>query len=437
MTGQIIERRTWLGSAGAAVLLPLLESTSRAAGGPAQAAPKRLIFLNFGFGPTRSWYPAEPGADYRLTDAMKPLKRHRDVFSPISNLTNIQSASVGAHSGATTFLTGADVRRTPGRAFHNSVSCDQAAAAHVGKNVRFPSLVLNSPSTVGKSSGYGPGASLSWDAEGNPIHGEADHVVLFDRIFGDGGLSIERRRQLLGQKQSVLDAVRHDARAVQRRVNATDRDKIEEYFSTIRGLERKLARTEQWLDRPKPEAPLDEPASNLTGTPGVELTFDLMTAALQTDSTRIITYRMPTTSLLREFGAETKQTPVSAHAMSHSTLESSVGYQQAKWRERKLCSLFGVLLDKLKAVREKDGGTLLDNTLVVMGSGIRAGHGRKNLPILLAGGGADVRHGQHYVYKESETPLANLWLSMLNYAGCSVESFADSDGVLSEIFVGT
>ncbi len=436
MTNNRIHRRDVLRGAGTTLLLPLLGSLGHAANTPTGAVPKRLIFLNFGFGPTRAWYPNpnETGADFTLPASMKSLERHLDVFSPISNLTNIEASGIGAHSGATTFLTGANVHRTPGRAFHNSISCDQVAAQHIGKDVRFPSLVLNSPSTVGKSAGYGPGASLSWDAAGNPIYGEADHTTLFNRLFGDGGLSVQRRRELLNQKRSVLDAVRQDAKAVHRRVNATDRNKVDEYYSTIRGIEGKLARSEHWLDRPKPTAPFNEPSASLTGTPGVELTFDLMTAALQTDSTRVITYRMPTESLLREFGEETKLTPVGTHAMSHSTLESSVGYQQATWRDQKLCSLYGTLLDKLKSVQEKDGTTLLDNTLVVMGSGLHAGHQRRNLPILLAGGGSDVRHRQHYVYKESETPLANLWISMLNYAGCAITSFADSDGVLSEIF---
>jgi len=124
-----ITRRNLLLSAGAAVSLPLFESLAQAAkpennGKP----PQRLIFLNFGFGPSKKWYPTESGAGFKLPDAMKPLERHADSFSVISNLTNMQSSSVGAHWGCTTFLTGADVQRTPGREFHNDISCDQVAA---------------------------------------------------------------------------------------------------------------------------------------------------------------------------------------------------------------------------------------------------------------------------------------------------------------------
>ncbi len=428
-----LSRRHLLRGAGATVALPLLESfggSSVLAASP--APPKRLVFLNFGYGPSEAWYPTETGANFALTEAMQPLAKLRDSFSVISNLTNVKASGVGAHWGATTWLTGADVRRTPGREFHNAISCDQVAAAHLGKEVRYASLALTG--TEQDVTGAGPGTSLSWDELGNPVQGISDQVALFSQLFGDGGMTPAERRHHLNRHRSVLDAVRADAKSVSGVVGTRDREKVDEYFELIRNIEKRIARDEEWLERPKPEAPISEPVAGLQGTERVELMFDLMLAALRTDSTRVITYRMPTNSLLDEFEAETGIRRVGAHPMTHFGGKDSDAYQQLVWRDRKICSLFATLLEKMKAVEEADGSRLLDNTLVVMGSGLHTGHKRQNLPILLGGGGASVTHGSNYSYTANESRLANLWLSMLKWSGCPVDSFADSDGPLTEMF---
>lgn len=420
-------RREMLRAGGAAVALPLLPSF---ANGATATPPKKLVFLNFGFGPSKEWYPETAGANFELPVAMKPLERHRDVFSVVSNLTNIASSDLGPHWGSTTFLTGANLRRTPGREFHNSISCDQIAAAHLGKDTRFPFLALTAPDP----GGAGPGSSLAWDQKGNPIQGVSDHVALFSQLFSDGGMSIEQRRHLLNRKRSILDAVNTDTRHINRIVGAEDRPKLEQYFSLVRNIETQLGRKEEWLDTPKPKAPMSPMTVSPEGTAGVELMFDLMVAALQTDSTRVISYLLPSASLIKEFGEQNDGNSVGAHPMTHYGAKTTVAYQQLIWRDRKLCEFFATLLDKMKSVKEADGSTLLDNTIVVMGSGLRTGHQRQNVPILIAGGGDGVHQGQHFVYEEDKTPLGNLWLSMLKHAGCPVESFADSNGVLSEIF---
>ncbi len=430
-----MNRRTVLRGAGAALFLPLLGSMSRAGGLAASGKPPvRLIFLNFGFGPSLEWYPdtAQAGRNFTLPVAMRPLARHRESFSVLSNLTNIQSTGTGSHWGSTTFLTGVDVRRTPGREFHNAISCDQVAAQFIGQDVRFPSLSLTGAS--GDVAGAGPGASLAWDTQGNPIQGISNHVALFSKLFGDGGLTIEQRRHLIDQNRSVLDAVATDAKSVMGQVSTNDQRKVNEYFDLIRDIELNLKRDEDWLERPKPAAPFKEPSESPKGTKGIELMFDLMVAALQTDSTRVITYRMPTDSLLQEFGAESGNKTTGAHRMTHSG-KGTVGYEQLIWRDHKLCELFATFLDKLKATLEPDGSTLLDNSLIVMGSSLRYGHKRENLPILFAGGGGSgVRQGQHVVYEENKSTLCNLWFSMLKHTGCPVDHFSDGDHVLSEIF---
>lgn len=385
--------------------------------------------MNFGYGMWRGFYPdtEKTTADWQMPNAMKALEKYRKDFSFICSLDHPNGT--GAHWGGTTFLTGADVSRTPGRAFHNDISCDQVAARYIGQDVRFPTLTISGSD----ASGMGPGMSLAWDGEGNPIYGEKDHTVLFNEMFGESSLSLDERRHLLKRERSILDVVRHDAKAMNAQLGAEDRQKVEQYFGMIREIEKKLARNEQWMNRPKPKAPLDAPASPLTGTAEILTTFDLMTAALQTDSTRVITYRMPTSVLLREF-QELTGIHVGAHQMSHAG-PGTDRLKAAVWRAEKLFELFGAFIERLKTTKDVNGAPLLDNTMVVMGSGLRAGHGRRNVPILLAGGTAGgARHGKHYVFEEGEARLSNLWLSMLNYAGCPVKSFSDSTGPITQIF---
>jgi hypothetical protein len=437
---QQFTRRQVLGAGGSLITLPLLPSLARAAPSAPSlpnavfsegGAPKRLIFLNFGYGPSKSFYPQQSEPELILPEGMQPLERHRETVSFMSNLTNIETTQRGTHWGATTFLTGANLARTPGRAFHNSISCDQVAAKMHSPHVRFPSLVLSAPTD--DVEGVGPGASLSWDADGNPIHGESDHVTVFNQLFG--GTDLAKRRHAIDSGRSVLDAIRINAGDVSKRLGRVDRQRMDQYFTSIRAIEKGLARDESWLDKPLPKAPFAKPEPRLSGTPAVNMMFDLMVAALQTDLTRVVTYRLPTPSLLAEFSEETGAGAVVSHPMTHYRSTDTDEYRALLWRDRKVSDLLATLLDKLKETRDVDGRSILDNTLVVMGSDIRTAHIRNNVPILFAGGGGGgVRQGRHYVYKESETRLSNLWLGMLKHVGCPVESFSDGTDPLTEMF---
>ncbi len=431
-----LTRRVILKGLGSAVGLPLLSSLTSAAYASTALTtgnkPVRLIWLSYGFGPSEHWYPTEEGSDYQLTPGLEPLARHRQDFSVLSNLTNTRCVGFGGHSGCATYLTSTDIARTPGRSYHNNISCDQVAASALGKDLRFPALTLSADSK--DVAGCGPGSSLAWDAFGNPVFGESDPVRIFSQLFGDGGMTLEQQRRQLKRGQSVLDIVASDAKSIANQVSREDKQKLEEYFQSVRDIEGRLKRSAEWVDRPKPNPTIEEPASSLTGTPYVEMMFDLIVAAMQTDSTRVATFRLPTNSLLDELAAETG-TRVNAHAMTHWRAIDTNEYRALVWREQKLSAMFGSLIDKLRAAKDPLGGTLLDNSLVVMGTGLRTGHGRRNLPTLLAGnGGGTIKHGQHRVYKEDITPLSNLWLGMMRQAGVPVESFADSTGVLDGVF---
>jgi hypothetical protein len=429
-------RRAMLKGLGSAVALPLLSSLSSSAFAASPLTntgkPIRLIWLSYGYGPSEHWYPTEAGPEYNFTPGLEPLAKYREDFSVLSNLTNTQSVGFNGHAGCTTYLTSADVSRTIGREFHNDISCDQIAAATLGKDLRFPSLTLSADAN--DVAGVGPGNSLAWDVFGNPIYGESDPVRVFSQLFGDGGMTLDQQRRQLRRRQSVLDTVASDARSIAGHVSRDDKQKLEEYFQSVRDIEGRLKRNADWVDRPKPNPTMPEPGTGLTGTAYVDMMFDLIVAAMQTDSTRVATFRMPTNSLLDEIADEVGAR-VGAHNMTHWRAVDSDEYKVLVCRERKLSAMFGSLIDKLRAAKDPDGGTLLDNSLVVMGSSLRTGHGRYNLPTLFAGhGGGEIRQGQHRIYEEDVTPLSNLWLGMMRQAGVPVESFADSTGVLDGVF---
>ncbi len=425
-------RRQILAGASSVITLPYMSSLF-AATVAAPVPPRRLVFLNTGFGVSKEFFPnvADTGKSYALPKAMEALTKHREHFSFLSNLSNIASLRVNPHWGATTFLTSSDPQPILGQGFHNSISCDQVAAQFIGKTNRYPSIELTTSDTAGK----GKGLSLAWDANGESLYGEADPLKIFHRLFASQSSSIDSTRNKIRRERSILDATLLDAKSLSNQLNTNDKAKTEQYFSLIRKIEKNLAREEQWMNSPKPKAPFAAPASGLTGTPGALMMFDLMTAALQSDTTRVFTYQLPLASLLDEFAQETGDS-VAAHRMTHYGSTETKEYQALLWRDKKLCQLFAALIDKLNKVIEVDGSTLLDNTLIVMGSDIRTGHMRKNVPILLAGGRAGkIQQGQHLAYRQNESRLSDLWLSMLHFAGCPVEKFADSTGGFSNLFI--
>jgi hypothetical protein len=328
-----------------------------------------------------------------------------------------------AHWGSTFWLTGANRYAEPGQSFHNSISADQVAAAHLGRDTRFASLQLNTPDA--QNSGHGPGLSLAWDARGKPVAGLENPVAAFHRLFSDDATPLTERQAMLAQKRSVLDAVLEDARRVQRGLTKTDTDKLDEYFQSIRDIEVRLGKDEQWLNVPKSKPPVAEPKPGLAGREEIKVMYDLIVAALQTDSTRVLTYRQPVGALLQSLG-----TKVAPHDMSHySPGDRMIASQQ---RDVAQSELLAGLLDKLKAVKEADGTRLFDHVALAYGSNIRTIHYLDNCPTLLAGGGAGLKLGQHLVLPK-DTPLANVWLTLLRGVGVAAERHGDSTGVVKPL----
>jgi hypothetical protein len=356
------------------------------------------------------------GRDYPLPPGLAPLSRHQADFTVVQGLTN--KFANEAHWGSTFWLTGANRFAEPGQSFHNSISVDQVIAQRLGSATRFASLALSSPDGV--ANGHGPWLSLSWDARGKPLAGPENPLLAYHRLFSDETVPLAQRQAQLAQRRSVLDTVLADAKHVQRGLNKTDADKLDEYFQSVRDI-----KDEQWLPVPKAKTALTEPKPGLAGRDEIQLMYDLIIAALQTDTTRVITYRQPVGTLLGSLGLK-----IAAHDMTHYTTSERLDASQK--RHVGQSELLAGLLDKLKATRGPDGSSLLDHTVLVYGSNIRTVHYLDNCPTLLAGGAAGLKLGQHLVLPR-DTPLCNAWLTILHGLGIGAERHGDSTGDVPEL----
>ena len=424
-------RRQFLRSNTALIALPFLESFGFrrfASAAEAVAPPKRLVFLGFGWGITQeTWYPDinTPGADYVLPEGLKPLARHKSDFSIVQGLWN-KFSDMG-HAGSTMWLTGANRYAEPGQTFHNSISADQVAAAQLGLKTRYASIQLNPAEASAEASGHGPGLSMAWDVSGKPVAGENGPLAAYHRLFSKDETPIEQQRAMLAQKRSILDTVRESARDLQRGLGKTDNAKLDEYFQGIRDIETRLSKDEEWIGVPQPKTNLKEPAPTLAGREEIRIMYDIIVAALQTDSTRVLTYRQPVADLLKSLDIK-----VAPHDMSHyhSTMGEKLDASQR--RDLAQSELLAGLLDKLKATKESDGSSLFDHTALAYGSNLRSEHYLDNCPTLLTGGGAGIKLGHNLVVSK-DTPLCNAWLTLLHGIGVQAERHGDSTGVIKEL----
>ncbi|MDB4265500.1 DUF1552 domain-containing protein, partial [bacterium] len=400
-------RRHFLRGTGALIALPTLESLgfrqfASAATTKPGTPPKRAVFLGTGFGMTKeTWFPdtGKTGSDYELSEGLSPLARHKSDITVVQGCSN-QFANE-AHWGSTFWLTGANRYSLPGQNMANSISVDQVIARQLGQETRFSSIQLNSS----ELQGHGPGLSMAWDQRGKPVAGQNDPVQVFHKLFSADDMPLDQRQAAIAENRSVLDAVLSEAKRVQRGLSKTDTDKLDEYFQGIRDIETRLGKDEDWLDVPKAKAPLEEPTPGLKGKFEMEIMYELIVAALQTDNTRALTYRLPADTLLQSL--EVKH---SAHNVSHYSPGDRM--EASKARDKAHSQMLAGLIDKLKATKEADGSSLFDHTTVAFGSNISSIHYLTNCPTVLAGRGANLKLGQHLVLPK-DTPLCNVWLTIL------------------------
>lgn len=432
-----IDRRTFLRGAGVACALPQLEAMASATRGMA-TRPKRLCYVYFPNGvslPPASdtvnapwrWFPDGEGADYRPTKVLEPLARHRQSVTVLGGLSHPKSRRLLGHLAGDTWLTGGDLR---GAQYRNQVSADQLAAQTLGRDTRYPSLVLSTDGGVGYKSRV---ATLSFDDRGMPIPAEHRQRAIFERYFAGAGDHAERKKSLARGKK-IVDLVLEDARDLSRAVGEADRRQLDEYLSSVGSVEDQIRRNERWLDEPLPTTPggppdlMVGPAVDPSGYLGAM--FDLIKLALQTDLSRVVTFMMAREDGMG-FGENFPSLALGInkghHTISHDV---EVGHWEEWGRyDQWLTTQFAGFLDRLQTTPDGDG-SLLDNTLTLYGSACSTTHNAVNYPLVLAGGAAmGVRHGR-YLRQAEETPMSNLLLTMLQTAGVPAESFSDSTGTL-------
>ena len=402
-----------------ALALPLLDVFQRRlrAGETTPPTPRRMVCIctPLGVHPA-NFFPAQAGPDYELTPYLEVLSQFRNDFSVISGLAHPDVGS--SHDSIFSFLTGAphpEIRS----GFRNSISLDQFAAESIGTQTRFPSLSLS-------AEGFG----LSWTRSGAFVPSDLYPANVFARMFLEGRPDeVQLQAQRLRDGQSILDTVRAQASQLQPSLGKRDREKIDEYFTSVRELEQRMAVAEEWSKKPKPVVEAKQPQNNMNSADLIgktRLMFDLIHLALQTDSTRLISMLLLGTSQVP---------PIPGISLGHHDLshhgQDPQKIAQLRTLEMEKMKTVHELLQKLKNTEEQ-GESLLDRTMVFFSSnlGDASMHSTKNLPVLLAGGG--FRHGQHLAFDpDSPPPLSNLYLSMLHRLGIETDNFASSNGTLT------
>ena len=409
-----LSRRTLLRGAGVALALPVLDCMlpSLAAGESHRREPRRMIAINMelSFHPP-NLMPTKAGRDYEVTRYLEPLDDLRNDFTIISGTSH--SEVDGGHAASKSWLTAAP---HPGAAnFKNSISIDQLAAKSIGLQTRFAYMAL--------------GTGISVSANGVTVPGHLSPSKHFGMMFLDGRPAEKQHRiERLREGQSVLDTVLESSRRMRSRVSQQDQSKLDEYFTSVREAERQLFKAEKWEHQPKPKVdskpPVDIRERGHVIRRARQL-YDMMYLALQTDSTRLVTYTIGDSSHVPLLAGVS----MGYHNLSHHGQDPDK-LEQLAIVESEHVKAFGDFLRRLKATKEGDSN-LLDRTMVLLGSHMHSGgHNNRNLPIILAGGG--FRHGQHLAFdRDNNYPLANLYVTMLQRLGLQVDQFASSTGTMT------
>ena len=445
-----LPRRTFLRGLGVAIGLPMLDAMAPAfAFAPPQrtAAPCRTAFLYFPNGVQQeSWIPATEGQvaplPASLSRVLEPLAPYRNDILVVGGLTNdggrAHGDGPGEHGRAgAAYLTGMHPKKTFGKDIQTGVSVDQVVAQAIGSKTRFASLELGCEEGIqggtcdnGYSCAYSN--SISWRGAATPNPPEIRPRAVFERLFGSASADSDpvRRARMDKYNRSILDSVMEDTRRLQGSLGASDRRKIDEYLYAIREIETRIQKTER-SSAPSLKPTVEMPSSSVPEhyTEHSRLMFDLMTAAFQTDSTRVITFLMAieqSNRAYREIGIADSHHGLTHHGGDKEKIEKCI--QINRYQVEQLAYFIG----KLKATTDGDG-TLFDHVMVSYGSGLSRDHDHDNLPTVLTGRGNGVFHLGRHVKYPNETPLANLHLTMIQQMGVPAEAFADSTGKLKDL----
>ena len=425
MPARSLPRRSFLRGSGVALALPMLDCMTPAFASAAPA-PRRMLIIanNLGVLP-RPFFPATTGRDYQLSPYLTALADFRNDFTVFSGLSH--PGVNGGHSADNCLLTAARGAFKSG--FRNSISVDQYAAEKLGQVTRFPTLNLGVNIDKGNR-------SLAWTRDGVLLPAEDSAPKLYERMFVQGDReAVARQLHRLETRGSILDTLLDETRRFSRDLGADDRTRLDQYVTSVREVEERLQTARAWEQRPRPNATQPPPADLQDKKLFIEK-FELMLAmaqlAFESDSTRIVTL-MADAFFTPVFRLSEQQTSTeSYHGLSHHG-QAEEKVRQLEAVDRRQMRLFRETLANL-AARQENGERLLDRTMVFYGSNMGDAniHDNTNLPILLAGGG--FRHGQHIAFKrDNNTPLSNLFVSMMQRLGIETESFASSTGRLTDL----
>jgi hypothetical protein len=447
LPNQTLDRRTVLKGLGTAIALPLLDAMlPRLAVAGLAAGAKAPLRLGAFYVPNGAnmadWTPAEEGANFKLPWILEPLQPVKDDLLVLTGLTCDKARpngdGPGDHARAmSAFLTGCQPRKTYGADIKAGISLDQYVAQHVGEATRFPSLEIGCESgrQAGNcDSGYSCAYSstISWRSDRTPVPKEVNPRLVFERLFGNGkaGETVEARAKRERYRKSVLDLARDDAKRLQGSLGASDNRKLDEYLSAVRELEVRIARAQEEANKPvpRPDYPAPPPGVPQDFAEHLRLMGDLTVLAFQTDLTRVVTLAFANEGSNKPYpqvGA-----PEGHHNLSHHQRDPKK-MEKIRRINRFHMEGFTAMLRKMKSIREGDR-TLLDNCMLIYGSGNSDGnrHNHDDLPVLLVGqGGGTIETGRHVTYPH-DTPLTNLYLSLMERLGIQANRFGDSTGKL-------
>lgn len=443
-----ISRRQIIRGLGTAMSLPMLEAMlpqSALAQSAAQARTNRMAFVFVPNGVNMgAWTPAAAGSNFVLPSTLEPLKPLQSKISVLTGLAQHNAFALGDGPGdharsTAAWLTGVHPKKTAGADIRNGISVDQVAAQRIGSKTKFASLELGCERGAqagdcdsGYSCAYS--SSISWRSESTPVAKEVSPRLVFERLFGSPDLAEQELSKAMRDKyrKSILDFVLEDAGALKRNLGKRDQQKLDEYLDGVREVEVRLVKSET-----------NDPSRFLNGKPApkgipidyaehIRLMGDMMILAFQADLTRVCTFMFANDGSNRNFrtiGISDGHHDVSHHGKDPAKLEKK------RQIDRYHMDQLAYILQRMESIKEVEG-TLLDNTMLVYGAGISDGdrHNHDDLPLLLCGGGAGkLKTGRHFVFNKN-TPMNNLFLSMLDRMGVAIETLGDSTGKLRELF---